>query len=107
VGYSFGAAVAGRALLSGVAAAGLVMISPPIALMEMPYLAKVPKLRLIIVGDRDEFCPLPRLEELLAAAPPESRPEVKIVPGASHFLAGREKPLYDLLLAYPLTAAQG
>ena len=106
VGYSFGAAVAGRALLSGVAAAGLIMISPPIALMEMPYLAKVPKLRLIIVGDRDEFCPLPRLEELLGAAPPESRPEVKIVPGASHFLAGREKPLYDLLLAYPLTAVQ-
>jgi hypothetical protein len=32
---------------------------------------------------------------------------VKIVPGASHFLAGREKPLYDLLLAYPLTAVQG
>jgi len=106
VGYSFGAAVAGRALLAGVAAAGLVMISPPIALMEMPFLAKVPKLRLIIVGDRDDFCPLPDLEKLLASAPPESRPELKIVPGASHFFAGREKPLYTLLLEHPLAASR-
>jgi len=31
VGYSFGAAVAGRALVQGVSAAGIVMIAPPIA----------------------------------------------------------------------------
>jgi len=102
VGYSFGAAVAGRALATGVSAAGLIMIAPPIAFMDMSFLPKVAKLRLIIVGDRDEFCPLPQLEKVYAAQPREQRPEMKIVPGASHFFAGREKPLYDLLLAYPL-----
>lgn len=103
VGYSFGAAVAGRAILSGVSAAGLIMIAPPFALMDLPFLPQIAKLRLIIVGDRDEFCPLPELERMFVAAPPERRPEIKIIPGASHFFAGREKPLYSLLLEYPLT----
>ncbi len=102
VGYSFGAAVAGRAFYTGVSAAGLIMIAPPIALLDMSFLPKVPKLRLIIVGDRDEFCPLPELEKVYAAHPTAPRPEIKIVPGASHFFAGREKPLYSLLLEYPL-----
>lgn len=100
VGYSFGAAVAGRALLSGVSTAGLIMIAPPIALMELPFLAQVPKLDLIIVGERDEFCPLPALEKLFAATPPERRPQIQTIPGASHFFAGREKPLYTALVEY-------
>lgn len=103
VGYSFGAAVAGRALATGVAAAGMIMIAPPIALMEMSFLPKVPKLRLIIVGDRDEFCPLAQLEKVFADQPAAGRPEISVVPGASHFFAGREKPLYNLLLEYPLS----
>ncbi len=102
VGYSFGAAVAGRALATGVSATGLIMIAPPIALMDMAFLPRLAKLRLIIVGDRDEFCPLPELEKMLSGQPPDQRPEIKIIPGASHFFAGREKPLYSFLVEYPL-----
>ncbi len=102
LGYSFGAAVAGRAVLSGVAVAGLIMVAPPIALMEMPYLVKVPKLRLIVVGDRDDFCPLPQLEQVFAGRAEDQRPDIRVVPGASHFFAGQEKALYSLLVDYPL-----
>jgi alpha/beta superfamily hydrolase len=63
----------------------------------------VPRLRLIIVGDRDEFCPLPQLHELLTDCAADLRPEIKVVPGSSHFFAGREKELYKILLEYPLT----
>lgn len=103
VGYSFGAAVAGRALFQGVSADGIIMIAPPIAMMEMSFLPKVPRLRLIVVGDRDEFCPLPQLEKMFDHQPADQRPEIKVVSGSSHFFAGREKPLYKILLEYPLT----
>lgn len=99
-GYSFGAAVAGQALIHGVQAAGAIFIAPPIGLMEMDFLPKVPKLRLIVVGDRDEFCPLDRLNQLLAPVA-AAGPEVKVLPGCSHFFAGRERLLYDLLATYP------
>jgi uncharacterized protein len=102
VGYSFGAAVAGRALYQGASAAGIIMIAPPIAMMPMDFLPKVPRLRLIVVGDRDEFCPLPELEKLFVGQPAEQRPEIKVINSASHFFAGREKPLYTILREYPL-----
>lgn len=102
VGYSFGAAVAGRALLQGASAAGIIMIAPPIAFMDMSFLPKVPRLRLIVVGDRDEFCPLPRLEKMFEPFPADQRPPIEVVSGTSHFFAGREKPLHNILVEFPL-----
>jgi uncharacterized protein len=102
IGYSFGAAVAGRAIFQGVSANGIIMIAPPIAMMEMNFLPKVPRLRLIIVGDRDEFCPLAQLEKMFEEQSADRRPEIKVISGSSHFFAGREKPLYKILLEYPL-----
>ena len=101
-GYSFGAAVAGQALIHGVQAEGAIFIAPPIGLLEMDFLPKVPKLRLVVVGDRDEFCPLERLQKLLPASSAEG-PEVRVLPGCSHFFAGKERLLYDLLVSYDLT----
>jgi alpha/beta superfamily hydrolase len=103
VGYSFGGAVAGRAMAQGVSAAGIIMIAPPIAMMEMNFLPKVPRLRLIVVGDRDEFCPLPQLEKIFSDQPEDRRPEIKLISGSSHFFAGREKLLYNILLEYQLS----
>ena len=66
IGYSFGAAVAGRALIQGLSADGAIFIAPPIAFMDLSFLPRVPGLRLIVVGDRDELCPLPSLQALMA-----------------------------------------
>jgi uncharacterized protein len=85
-----------------VSAAGIIMIAPPIAMLEMDFLPRVPRLRLIVVGDRDEFCPLLKLEEMFEIQPAERRPEIKVMKGSSHFFAGQEKPLYNILLEYPL-----
>lgn len=100
-GYSFGAAVGARALVQGVSVAGAILIAPPIGLMDMDFLPRVPKLRLIVVGDRDEFCPLDRLEKLLPPAA-AGGPEIRVIPNCSHFFAGRERQLYDLLAEFPL-----
>jgi alpha/beta superfamily hydrolase len=103
VGYSFGAAVAGRALLQGLSADGAVMVAPPIAFMDMAFLPQVPGLKLIIVGDRDELCPLPSLRELLAAGPTPAGDaaappaEIRVIEGTDHFFGGAEELLFKIL----------
>jgi alpha/beta superfamily hydrolase len=99
VGYSFGAAVAARALLQGLDAAGAVLISPPIAFMELDYLSEAPGLRLIVAGDRDDLCPLADLENLLRHRQPPV--DLKVISGADHFYGGREKELFRILVDYP------
>ncbi len=100
VGYSFGAAVAGRALLQGLGADGAVFIAPPIAFMDLSFLPRVPGLRLILVGDQDDLCPLPSLTALLADQPPppgQTPPAVKVIQGTDHFFSGAEELLFQTL----------
>jgi alpha/beta superfamily hydrolase len=106
VGYSFGAAVAARAMLQGLAADGLLTIAPPIAFMEMAWLPEVPRLKLAVVGDRDELCPLMDLQALVAERRPRGGepevPEIRVIAGADHFFGGREEALYRVLRDFPL-----
>lgn len=99
-GYSFGAFVAGRALLKRLAAAGAVLISPPVAFMEMSWLPEVPQLKLIVAGDRDEIAPLLDLQTMLAAVEPPV--PIVVIKGADHFYGGREDQLFQVLREFPL-----
>ncbi|MFA4903745.1 MAG: alpha/beta fold hydrolase [Desulfobaccales bacterium] len=100
VGYSFGAFVAGRALLDGLDADGAIFISPPIAFMDLSFLPQVPGLKLIAVGDKDELCPLGSLEALLAEG--RTKPAVRVIQGADHFFGGGEDELFRILRDFPL-----
>jgi hypothetical protein len=100
VGYSFGAFVAGRALLDGLDADGAIFISPPIAFMDLSFLPEVPGLKLIAVGDKDELCPLESLEALLAKG--QTKPAVRVIQGADHFFGGGEDELFRVLRDFPL-----
>ncbi|HZE21545.1 MAG TPA: alpha/beta fold hydrolase, partial [Desulfobaccales bacterium] len=105
VGYSFGAAVAGRALLQGLEADGAIFIAPPIAFMDLGFLPRVPGLKLVIVGDRDELCPLAALQALLAERltdAEETPPEVSVIEGTDHFFGGAEEILWRRLRDFPL-----
>ena len=101
IGYSFGAAVAARAMLAGLEADGIVLISPPVAFMEMDFLPRVPRLELIVAGDRDELCPLATLRASLSARQPEVK--IAVITGADHFYGGREEQLFQILRNHPLT----
>jgi uncharacterized protein len=100
VGYSFGAFVAGRALLDGLAVDGALFVAPPIAFMDLSFLPRVPGLKLIAVGDRDELCPLESLHALLAEAP--TPPVVRIIQDTDHFFGGTEEQLFQTLRDFPL-----
>jgi len=99
VGYSFGAAVAARALTEGLDAAGAVLISPPIAFMDLEFLAETPRISLVVAGDRDDLCPLAEVEDLCQRHQPPV--DLRVVSGADHFYGGREKELLRILLEYP------
>ena len=104
VGYSFGAAVAARALLQDLRADGAVFVSPPIVFMDLSFLPRVPGLRLVIVGGRDELCPLPSLEALMAQSPPppgETPAAVQVIEGADHFFSHGEEELFRALRDFP------
>ena len=94
-GYSFGAYVAARALLQGLAAQGAILISPPVAFMDLTFLPQVPGLELIVAGDRDDLCPLVALKALLSRHP--APPELAVVAGGDHFFSGREEELFQIL----------
>lgn len=105
VGYSFGAAVAGRALLKGLAADGAIFVAPPIAFMDLSFLPRVPGLRLICVGNRDELCPLPSLQALMAESQPsfgKTPTQIKVIEGADHFFGNGEEELFRVLREWPL-----
>jgi uncharacterized protein len=87
-GYSFGAWVnvqvmRRRSSLSGV------LVSPPIDLMEFDFSDLAGRIRLILVGDRDPYCTIPRLLKMAGRI----QAPVKLLPGADHFYSGREKEL--------------
>ena len=100
VGYSFGAFVAGRALLQGLEAEGAVLISPPVDFMEMAWLPQVPRLKLIVAGDRDEIGPWLDLQAMMAAVEPPV--PIVVIKGADHFYGGREEELFKVLRDFPL-----
>jgi alpha/beta superfamily hydrolase len=105
LGYSFGAAVAGRALLQGLNADGAIFVAPPIAFMDLSFLPRVPGLRLIAVGDRDELCPLPGLRALMASsqlAAGTAPAEIRVIEGADHFFGNGEAELFQVLRDFPL-----
>jgi len=105
VGYSFGAAVAGRALLKELPADGAIFVAPPIAFMDLSFLPRLPGLRLIVVGSRDELCPLPSLKTLMAQShpPPGRTPAaVRVIDGADHFFGGAEEILFRALRDFSL-----
>lgn len=103
VGYSFGAAVAARALLEGLKVAGAMLISPPIAFMDLGFLPQTPNVSLIVAGDQDDLCPLASLENLCRQWQPPV--DLKVVSGADHFFSGQEEGLYKILKEYPFPQA--
>lgn len=89
VGYSFGATVAVRATMAGLAPASLVLVSPPVDFMTMSHLTLPSCPTLVVVGERDEFCSEATLRAWLASNAPADVP-VELLPHADHFYVGSD-----------------
>jgi hypothetical protein len=93
VGYSFGAWVALRAAHAGAPVARVVAIGPPLAFLDWAFLDTIALPVTVIVGERDQFCDRNRLARVPAAIVRH------VLPGADHFLVGREDEVAALAVA--------
>ncbi len=82
-GYSFGAWV-----LAGAPEgfSGLILVSPPVALLDFGAPAPLPALRLVVTGERDPIAPARRIEPLRRIWNPEA--PLAVIPGADHLFTG-------------------
>lgn len=95
-GYSFGAWVNSRFLAGFDDLTDVIMVSPPIDFVEFDFSHLKGRCGLVICGDRDQFCPLSTLREIIQ----ELECRLEIVSGADHFYFGREQGIIDYLSDY-------
>jgi len=95
-GYSYGAWVGLVAADQGLEPASLVLISPPVGLMDFGSLSLPPCPVLVTAGDEDEFCPPDSLRSWLdGAGGSREGVELDIFHGCDHFYWGIERRLAD------------
>ena len=85
-GYSFGAWVNAGAVASGLDVHQMVMISPPVAMIDFKDIGTLDHLRLVITGEHDDIAPPRQIKEMLAIWAPSSR--LKVIGSADHFYTG-------------------
>ncbi len=93
-GYSFGTWVNAGA---GAGFNRLVMVSPPLAVIDFDPLAPLPNLHLIITGGHDDIAPPELIERARCTWNPAAA--FKVIPGADHFFSGYIVTLEDTLAA--------
>lgn len=95
-GYSFGAWVGSRALAGYDDLSDVIMVSPPIDFVRFDFSPLTGRCGLVICGDRDQFCPLPSLEEIVG----QLGCRLEVVRGADHFYFGYEQSIREHLDDY-------
>jgi alpha/beta superfamily hydrolase len=85
-GYSFGGCAALAAAIE-LGVQRVLMVGPPLALLDPALLSRFDGELAIAVGSEDDYAPLPELREVLARA---RTPRVEVVEGADHFFLGSQ-----------------
>jgi uncharacterized protein len=83
-GYSFGAAAALRAAAREPRLARLILVAPPLAMLDRAALRAYGGPIAVLVGDGDHYAPVPELERALAEA---QRATLHLLTGEDHFFS--------------------
>jgi alpha/beta superfamily hydrolase len=97
-GYSFGAWVNALGSERFHLARRLVLISPPVNFVDFSFLQIDPKIRLVVVGTRDEIAGHRAVEEMLPSWNPEAT--FKVIQGGDHFYGGRTGELQSIVAEF-------
>jgi hypothetical protein len=92
-GYSFGAAVAMRAGAEMNEVETIAAVALPVGMGDFSHPTSNKKI-VLIAGDRDGYCPKPRITELTQSC----GARLRMVDGADHFFGGYEDTLTDALV---------
>jgi uncharacterized protein len=94
-GYSFGAWVNALGLAKFEEAQRLIMVSPPVSVIDFSFLENGPKIKLVICGSRDEIAEYKQVEKMLPKWNDQAL--FRVVQGADHFYSGYEEDLIDII----------
>lgn len=83
-GYSFGAATALRVAADDANVSQVLLIAPPLAMIDGSVLRRYTKPVSLLIGDDDEYSPLGDLERALAGL---SHVQLHVIRGADHFFS--------------------
>ena len=98
-GYSFGAWVnTGIGVDSRASIKAMMMISPPVGLIEFENVKVLSCLKLVVTGSRDEIAPVNQIRDLLPAWNPDA--QFEIIDGCDHFYMGYLDKLQSILTGY-------
>jgi alpha/beta superfamily hydrolase len=91
VGYSFGAWVNALGLKKYEQVKRLIMISPPVTLMDFSFLTNNPKIGLVISGSEDEIADYRSIKDLVRLWNPDA--SFRVIQGADHSYWGKTDEL--------------
>lgn len=94
-GYSFGVWVNAFIDCASAGIDRMIMVSPPVNLLDFSGAGPIPCLDLIVSGDDDEFGDVARVRKMAALWNPEARYEV--IPNTDHFYSGAQRDLEAIL----------
>ena len=94
-GYSFGAWVNALGLAKFEEAQRLIMVSPPVSVIDFGFLEYSPKVKLVICGSRDEIAEYKKVEKMLPKWNDQAL--FRVIQGADHFYSGYEEELKEIL----------
>ncbi len=97
-GYSFGAWVNGLAGLKENTVQRMIMVSPPVTLLDFGPMPLTPQLELVIAGSRDQIAPVELIENMLPNWNP--RATLEVIEGADHFYVGYTDKLEHIVANY-------
>lgn len=97
-GYSFGSWVGSRAAATLPSVRALALVAPPLSAWPLRELESEARPKLVVAGDRDDYCPASLLHPWFARLP-ETRERV-LVEGADHFFGGRESEVGEAVAGF-------
>jgi len=95
IGYSFGSWVNALGLDRLNKVKEIIMISPPVEMIDFSFLKYDPRIKLVITGEGDDIGKPDAIKKLMPIWNPEA--ELKIIKGADHFYLGKTDEIRKLL----------
>lgn len=86
-GYSFGAWVNALAVGDLDEAQRLIMVSPPVGLIDFSFLGRQPRIKLVVSGSQDDIAPTEAISKMMPTWNPAA--DFVVIQGADHFYGGK------------------
>jgi alpha/beta superfamily hydrolase len=73
----------------------LIMVSPPVSVIDFSFLQHNLKIKLVICGSRDEIAGYKKVEKMLHKWNEQAM--FRVIQGADHFYSGHEEELIEII----------